>query len=132
MEWEPNDDGFLFYGTGAFIGKRLQAMHEEKGVRFVLDAEVSELRGDEDGRLTEVELTSGQTLAADLVVSGLGVVPCTDFLRDSDVRLDRRGYVPVDQVDYFRRYFFTIPLRIFSQGEGIEAHSIRFFTKEDI
>lgn len=82
---------------GAFIGKRLQAMHEEKGVRFVLDAEVSELRGDEDGRLTEVELTSGQTLAADLVVSGLGVVPCTDFLRDSDVRLDRRGYVPVDQ-----------------------------------
>lgn len=64
----------------------------------MLGVEVAELHGDEDGNLSEVNLTSGQTLCADLLLTGLGVVPCTDFLRGSDVMLDSRGYVPVDKV----------------------------------
>lgn len=73
-------------------------MHEEKGVKFVLGAEVAEMIGDDEGNLTEVALTNGQSLAADLLLAGLGVVPSTDFLRASDITLDSRGYVPVDQV----------------------------------
>ena len=91
-----------FSRLGPFIGKRLQEMHAEKGVRFVMETEVAELRGDEDGNLTEVELTSGQILKADLILSGLGVLPCTEFLRDTDVVLDSRGYVPVDEVSNMR------------------------------
>lgn len=56
--------------------------------------------GDDDGILTEVSLTTGQTLQADILLAGLGVLPCTDFLRASDIVLDNRGYVPVDEV-YF-------------------------------
>nr|CAH0112337.1 unnamed protein product [Daphnia galeata] len=87
---------------GPLIGRRLQHLHEEKGVKFIMDSEVSELLGDEEGKLTEVILTSGRTLKADILVAGLGVLPSTDFLRDSDVFLDSRGFVPVDEIIYMR------------------------------
>ena len=82
-------------------------MHEEKGVKFIMDSEVSELLGDEEGKLTEVILTSGRTLKADILVAGLGVLPSTDFLRDSDVFLDSRGFVPVDEVTF--PFCFLLP-----------------------
>ena len=63
-----------------------------------MEAEVIEMVGDEEGNLTEVKLTTGQTLLADVLLAGLGVGPCTDFLRGSDICLDARGYVPVDKV----------------------------------
>ena len=63
-----------------------------------MEAEVIEMVGDEEGNLTEVKLTTGQTLLADVLLAGLGVVPCTDFLRGSDICLDARGYGPVDKV----------------------------------
>lgn len=66
-----------------------------------MDAEVAELLGDEEGNLTEVCLKSGQILRADLLVAGLGVVPSTDFLRATDIVLDSRGFVPVDEVSTF-------------------------------
>lgn len=78
----------------------MQDLHEEKGVRFILEAEVIAIIGDEEGNLTEIKLTTGQTLPADILLAGLGVVPCTDFLRGSDINLDPRGYVPVDKVSY--------------------------------
>lgn len=82
---------------GPLIGKRLQQLHEEKGVKFIMDTEVGELLGNEDGNLTEVCLTSGRVLKADILVAGLGVLPSTDFLRDSEIILDSRGFVPVDE-----------------------------------
>ena len=47
--------------------------------------------------VSSVELKSGKTLAADFVVVGVGVVPATEFLRDSDIVLDEKdGSVHVD------------------------------------
>ncbi|XP_046442714.1 apoptosis-inducing factor 3-like isoform X2 [Daphnia pulex] len=82
---------------GSLIGRRLQQLHEEKGVKFIMDSEVGELLGDEEGKLTEVILTCGRTLKADILVAGLGVLPSTEFLRDSEIVLDSRGFVPVDE-----------------------------------
>lgn len=73
-------------------------MHEEKGVRFFMNSEITEMIGNDDGNLKEVVLSSGQTLPADLLVAGLGVVPSTDFLKGSEINQDVRGFVPVDQV----------------------------------
>lgn len=73
-------------------------MHEEKGVRFFMNSEITEIIGNDDGNLKEVVLSSGQTLPADLLVAGLGVVPSTDFLKGSEINQDVRGFVPVDQV----------------------------------
>lgn len=85
---------------GPLIGRRLQQLHEENGVKFLMDSEVGEMLGDEEGKLTEVVLTSGRTLKADILVAGLGVLPSTDFLRDSDIILDSRGFIPVDEVTF--------------------------------
>jgi len=82
---------------GPLIGKRLQKLHEEKGVHFILSAEVTELLGDEDDNLSEVVLNTGQTLRADLLLVGVGVLPCTDFIRGSNIRLNSKGYVPVNE-----------------------------------
>lgn len=89
---------FTCFGIGPLIGQRLQAMHEEKGVKFILGDEAAEMIGDDEGKLAEVTLTSGQVLPAHVLLAGIGVLPCTEFLRASDIILDGRGYVPVDEV----------------------------------
>lgn len=107
------------------IGKRLQQLHEEKGVKFIMDTEVGELLGNEDGNLTEVCLTSGRVLKADILVAGLGVLPSTDFLRDSEIILDSRGFVPVDEV-----YFLICSLQSLarsSQEIFLSAHENQLF-----
>ncbi len=56
---------------GERVGKMLQTMHEEKGVKFYLGSGVKEIVGDE-GKVTGVMLPSGETLEADVVVAGVG------------------------------------------------------------
>ncbi len=56
---------------GEKIGKMLQSMHEEKGVVFHLGSEVKEIVGNQ-GKVTGVTLSSGETVEADVVVAGVG------------------------------------------------------------
>jgi NADPH-dependent 2,4-dienoyl-CoA reductase/sulfur reductase-like enzyme len=46
-----------------------------------------------EGRLEGIETLSGETLPADLVVLASGVVPTTEFLKDSGVTLDGDGFI---------------------------------------
>lgn len=43
-------------------------------------------------------LDSGETIEADVVVLGVGVVPNTEFLASSSIPRDQRGYIPVNEV----------------------------------
>jgi len=79
---------------GPEIGAMFQRLHEEKGVKFEVEAEVTALLGDE-GRVTSVQLKTGQTLPADAVVLGVGVRPATDFLKEA-FTLDKDGGLPVN------------------------------------
>ena len=63
---------------GEHIGRLLQKIHEQHGVRFKLGASVAGFVGSK--QVTEVILKNGQRLAADLVVVGVGVKPTTDFI----------------------------------------------------
>lgn len=74
---------------GEEIGRAFQAEHEAHGVKFRLNSEVARFVGS-SGRVTGVELKSGETLPADFVVVGVGVRPATDFLRDSGLKLHER------------------------------------------
>ncbi|MFN8419443.1 MAG: FAD-dependent oxidoreductase [Anaerolineae bacterium] len=74
---------------GAEIGKAFQQEHERNGVKFRLNAGVNRFLG-EDGRVTGVELKSGEVLPADFVLVGVGVQPATDFLQSSGLRLHDR------------------------------------------
>jgi NADPH-dependent 2,4-dienoyl-CoA reductase/sulfur reductase-like enzyme len=80
---------------GTRIGKMLQGMLEEKGVEFHLNAGVKEIVV-EDGKVTGVMLPSGETLSCEVVIAGVGVVPATEFLKDSGLPLSGRGEVVVD------------------------------------
>jgi NADPH-dependent 2,4-dienoyl-CoA reductase/sulfur reductase-like enzyme/nitrite reductase/ring-hydroxylating ferredoxin subunit len=67
---------------GPEIGAMFQKLHEEKGVQFETEAEVTALLG-EGGHVSGVQLKTGKTLPANAVVLGVGVRPATDFLKDA-------------------------------------------------
>ena len=79
---------------GPEIGAMFQKMHEEKGVKFEVEAEVTALLGD-NGYVTGVQLKSGKILPAEVVVLGVGVRPATDFLQEA-FTLEKDGGLPVN------------------------------------
>lgn len=82
---------------GEEIGKLLQKMHEEKGVKFVLNSGVEEYVSGENKAVKELVLKGGQErIKADLIVLGVGVTPNTGFLKDSGIDMTSKGYVKVN------------------------------------
>jgi len=77
---------------GAEIGALFREIHESNGVEFRLGAKVERLVGDEE--VEAVALETGERIAADLVVVGVGVRPATEFL--AGVTLHQDGGVIVD------------------------------------
>ncbi len=67
---------------GAQVGKFVQQLHEAKGVRFHLDANLRAIHAD------AVELEDGRRLAADVVVLGVGVKPRTDLAAQAGLTVD--------------------------------------------
>ena len=78
---------------GPEIGKMLIDLHQEQGVAFRMGERVARLAG--NGRVESVILDNGTSLAADLVLAGLGVRPATGFLQG--VPLNADGSLTVDQ-----------------------------------
>jgi NADPH-dependent 2,4-dienoyl-CoA reductase/sulfur reductase-like enzyme len=79
---------------GPEIGAMFQKLHEEKGVKFEVEAEVMALLG-ENGHVTGAQLKAVKTIAADAVVLGVGVRPATDFLKDA-FALEKDGGLSVN------------------------------------
>ncbi len=77
-------------------GDMITAHVHSHGVEMLLSTETAEVLG-ENGKVTGVRTTKGDTLEADLVVFAIGVRPQTDFLKDSGVELDERGGIIVDE-----------------------------------
>ena len=48
--------------------------------------------------IPQVILKDGTTLAADLVVAGVGVEPASGFLKDTGIKLNSRGFAVVNEV----------------------------------
>jgi NADPH-dependent 2,4-dienoyl-CoA reductase/sulfur reductase-like enzyme len=70
---------------GATIGGMIQQRAEAEGVRFHMKDVVNEFvaLADDDSALGEVELRSGETLEADLVIIGAGIIPATGWLANA-------------------------------------------------
>lgn len=66
---------------GAQMGELILQKHLKEGVRFLSETEVLAIASD-DGSASTVKLSNGQELKAGLVVSGIGIVPATAFLRN--------------------------------------------------
>lgn len=80
---------------GPEIGAMFQKLHEAKGVKFEIEAEVTALVG-KAGHVTGVQLKSGKTLPAEAVVLGVGVRPATGFLAQA-FALEKDGGLAVDE-----------------------------------
>jgi NADPH-dependent 2,4-dienoyl-CoA reductase/sulfur reductase-like enzyme/nitrite reductase/ring-hydroxylating ferredoxin subunit len=74
---------------GAAVGEMFRRAHEENGVEFRMNNGVRQFNTD-GGRLTGAQLQSGEIVAADFAVLGVGVRPATDFLKDSGLALDEK------------------------------------------
>jgi NADPH-dependent 2,4-dienoyl-CoA reductase/sulfur reductase-like enzyme/nitrite reductase/ring-hydroxylating ferredoxin subunit len=68
---------------GPEIGAFIRTLHEEHGVRFHLGARPARIERD------KVTLDSGESLAADLVVVGVGVRPRTQLAESAGLAVDR-------------------------------------------
>jgi NADPH-dependent 2,4-dienoyl-CoA reductase/sulfur reductase-like enzyme/nitrite reductase/ring-hydroxylating ferredoxin subunit len=74
---------------GHDIGTLIRTLHEEHGVTFHLENKISAIEG------KTVQLETGDTLEADLVVAGIGVRPRLELAENAGLKLDRG--VMVDQ-----------------------------------
>src|SRR5437763_333956 len=68
---------------GDEIGAVCAGVHRDQGVDLRLSASVDHFTDDGHGRVTGVVLDDGVTIAADVVVVGIGVMPNTEWLHDS-------------------------------------------------
>lgn len=96
---------------GEDIGRMIQQMHEQNGVRFCLGDSVIGFTG-QGGQVKQVELKSGKSLDADFVVVGVGVVPATDFLLDSGLALNEH-----DHSVRVNRHLQTSSADVFAAGD---------------
>lgn len=81
---------------GPEIGKMTKQMLEENNVKFYMNDQIEEIRG-ENGKVKEVELKSGAKLEADVVIAGIGVICNTEFLKGSQVEVNNRSAVVIDK-----------------------------------
>lgn len=84
--------GFVF---GNEIGRSLQKLFEDKGVKFHFETTITKCDG-ENGVIKSVELANGTTLPADILILGVGTTFNTSFLKNSGVQLEPNGAVPVN------------------------------------
>ncbi len=75
-----------------WIGDRMS----EHGVDVHLEHEIEALEAGPDGDVTCVRTNQGR-YEADSVVIAIGVIPNTDWLKQSDIELDERGGIVVDE-----------------------------------
>ncbi len=75
-------------GLGPELGAVLAAVHRDHGVDLRTGVGVDEITLAGDGQVAGVRLADGSTVAADVVVVGVGVVPATGWLETSGLALD--------------------------------------------
>jgi nitrite reductase (NADH) large subunit len=91
----------------------LQGTLEAKGLRFRLEAKTQALVAGNDGRVSGVELASGETLPAELVVMAVGIRPNVALAKAAGLHCDR-GIVVNDTLQ-------TFDPRVYAIGECV-AH----------
>jgi nitrite reductase (NADH) large subunit len=91
-------------------GKLLQGSLEQRGIRFLIGAQTSELVAGEAGRVRAVKFKDGAEIAADLVVMAAGIRPNTELAERAALHCNR-GIVVNDTMQTI-----TDP-RIYAVGE---------------
>lgn len=70
-----------------------EELFEERGVDFYLDNSVQEVKLDDEENVKSIVLASGEELSCDVLIVAAGVRPNTEFLKNTDIELERGGLV---------------------------------------
>ena len=73
---------------GERLGKMFQQVHESKGVKFKFETKATGFTG--SNQVEQVTLDSGEQIAADMVIIGVGVEPNTNYLQG--IKLDEKDH----------------------------------------
>ena len=76
----------LVRATGTVMGAAIASLHDRNGTKLLCGTGVKAVEG--DGHVERVVLDDGTVLEADLVVVGIGVIPCTSWLEGSGMTID--------------------------------------------
>ncbi len=91
---DPQDPP-LIPAVGHELANRLHAMHPERGVDVVTGAPVA-ITAD-DGGTHHIEMVSGETIAADAVLVGIGIIPETRLAESAGLETDNGTIVDESQ-----------------------------------
>ncbi|MGH2630365.1 MAG: NAD(P)/FAD-dependent oxidoreductase [Actinomycetota bacterium] len=81
----------LYRVLGADIGRALEGLHRDHGVRMLFNEAVASFEG--DGRLETVLTSGGLRVDADVAIVGIGTEPCVEIMAGTG--LDQGGGIPV-------------------------------------
>lgn len=81
---------------GDKIGERVLQLYRENNVNMTMNSGITQIIGNSDGKVTEVQLTDGLTIPCDLLIMGTGGRPNTEFLKDSGIILNENGSITTD------------------------------------
>lgn len=103
---------------GADVSRKIQKLHESKGVKFIIDskfgiAEFMESR-EMPGCLEAVKLNDGSQWPVDIVLLAIGGQPVTDFLRNTTIKVGVLGIITI--------YYVSVDLRVLKWC--ISGHSV--------
>ncbi|MBU2411047.1 MAG: FAD-dependent oxidoreductase, partial [Gammaproteobacteria bacterium] len=101
--------------AGSFLRKSL----EERGLKFLLNAQTEELLGDDEGRVKAVRFKDGTQVDADLVVMAVGIRPNTALAESMRLHV-HRGIVVNDTMQT------VTDARIYSVGECAAHRGIAY------
>jgi apoptosis-inducing factor 3 len=91
---------------GKEIGSLVKNIHEEDGITFKLNSQVSKFEGNE--KVNSVVLSTGEKIECDFAVVGIGVKPATDFIKG--INLEKDGSIKVDE-------YLQVDENIFAAGD---------------
>ncbi|XP_068159942.1 apoptosis-inducing factor 3-like isoform X3 [Drosophila tropicalis] len=80
---------------GEQIGQRVLKLFEDNKVTMIMSSGITEIIGNEENNVAEVQLADERRLPCDLLIVGTGSTLNTQFLANSGVRLNRNGSVDV-------------------------------------
>jgi 3-phenylpropionate/trans-cinnamate dioxygenase ferredoxin reductase subunit len=76
----------LYRVLGGEVGRVLEGIHRDHGVRMIFDDHVEAFEG--DGRVERVLTRNGRRIDCDFVVVGLGVEPETELVSGTEIKVD--------------------------------------------
>ncbi|EDV92066.1 apoptosis-inducing factor 3 isoform X2 [Drosophila grimshawi] len=80
---------------GEAIGARVLKLYVDNNVKMIMQSGIDQIIGDDDGKVTEVQLVDGTRLPCDLLIMGTGSRLNTQFMAKSGVHLNKNGSVDV-------------------------------------